>query len=244
MVFSKFPRKSRVRPFVCSKRIFSCYFWRKSNQNVGVGCAIEVVRNRQHLPHKQFQKIPLSPAAVHTPPHPRLCSSLASSLLIETMFISTTYPNSCRERIRMAGLQSLLIPHMLLWRAHHTRMAKQKNLSILHAMLPVSLSEGKCSRKLCLPQRVAFMCRAQHLLRRAHSIARVAKFVSSARDTDSHFPRLEGSCSLILCVPNATPAIFPKAHASPFCAHRTHSLPTLPHLYIPVRGYGGFATPE
>ena len=194
-----------VRPSVCSKRTFSCYFWRKSNQNVGVGCAIKDAKSRQHLPHKQFQKIPLAPAAVHTPPHPRFRSSLASSLLIETMFISTTHPNSCRERIRMAGLQSLLIPHMFLWRAHHTRMAKQKNLSILHAMLPVSLSEGKCSRKLCLPQRVAFMCRAQHLLRRAHSIARMAKFVSSARDTDSHFLRKHMLPHFLL----AEPAFYP-----------------------------------
>ena len=200
---------------------------------VGVGCAIEVVRNRQHLPHKQFQKIPLAPAAVHTPPHPQLCSSRASSLLIETMFISTTHPNSCRERIRMAGLQSLLIPHMLLWRAHHTRMAKQKNLSILHAMLPVSLSEGKCSRKLCLPQRVAFMCRAQHLLRRAHSIARVAKFVSSARDTDSHFLRKHMLPHFLL----AEPAFYPS------CAHRTAFLPALPHFYVPVKG-AGFAHPN
>ena len=113
LVFSKSPRKSRVRPSVCSKRTFSCYFWRKSNQNVGVGCAIKDAKSRQYLPHKQFQKIPLSPAAVHTPPHPHFGSFLASSLLIETMFISTTHPNFCRERIRMAGLQSLLIPHML-----------------------------------------------------------------------------------------------------------------------------------
>ena len=113
LVFSKSPRKSRVRPSVCSKRTFSCYFWRKSNQNVGVGCAIEDAGNCQVLPHKLYSTKLLSPAAVHTPPHPHFGSFLASSLLIETMFISTTHPNFCRERIRMAGLQSLLIPHML-----------------------------------------------------------------------------------------------------------------------------------
>ena len=85
LVFSKSPRKSRVRPFVCSKKTFSCYFWRKSNQNVGVGCAIKDAKSRQYLPHKQFQKIPLSPAAVHTPPHPHFGSFLASSLLIGRM---------------------------------------------------------------------------------------------------------------------------------------------------------------
>ena len=52
LVFSKFSRKSRARPTVCSKRIFSCYFWRKSNQNVGVGCAIKDAKSRQYLPHK------------------------------------------------------------------------------------------------------------------------------------------------------------------------------------------------
>ena len=85
LVFSKFPRESGVRPFVCSKKTFSCYFWRKSNQNVGVGCAIKDAKSRQYLPHKQFQKIPLSPAAVHTPPHPHFGSFLASSLLIGRM---------------------------------------------------------------------------------------------------------------------------------------------------------------
>lgn len=143
----------------------------------------------------------------------------------------------------LPALPHFLCPGEGVWGLCHTRMIERWSLLLLHAMLPVSLSEGKCSRKLCLPQRVAFMCRAQHLLRRAHSIARMAKFVSSARDTDSHFPRLEGSCSLILCVPNATPAIFPKAHASPFCAHRTHLLPALPHFYVPVKG-AGFAHPN
>ena len=155
-VFSKLPRKSRIRPTVCSKRTFSCYFWRSCGghtrmaelwglaaphatliaglpegacshrlcpphalapyavrSTVRVGCAIEDAGNCQVLPHKLYSTKLLSPAAVHTPPHPHFGSFLASSLLIETMFISTTHPNFCRERIRMAGLQSLLIPHML-----------------------------------------------------------------------------------------------------------------------------------
>ena len=66
----KFPILCRVRPSVCSKRTFSCYFWRKSNQNVGVGCAIEDAGNCQVLPHKLYSTKLLSPAAVHTPPHP------------------------------------------------------------------------------------------------------------------------------------------------------------------------------
>ena len=82
LVFSKFPRKSRIRPTVCSKRIFSCYFWRKSNQNVGVGCAIKDVGNCLALPHKQCPQKLLLPATVHTPPHPRFRTALASSLLI------------------------------------------------------------------------------------------------------------------------------------------------------------------
>jgi len=39
------------------KNLFSCYFWRKSNQNVGVGCAIEEAGSRQTLPHKSCWKI-------------------------------------------------------------------------------------------------------------------------------------------------------------------------------------------
>ena len=46
---------------------------------VGVGCAIKDVGNCLALPHKLYSTKLLSPAAVHTPPHPRLCSSLASS---------------------------------------------------------------------------------------------------------------------------------------------------------------------
>ena len=63
----EFPILRRVRPTVCSKRTFSCYFWRKSNQNVGVGCAIEDAGNCQVLPHKLYYTKLLSPAAVHTP---------------------------------------------------------------------------------------------------------------------------------------------------------------------------------
>ena len=86
-VFSKLPRKSRIRPTVCSKRTFSCYFWRKSNQNVGVGCAIEDAGNCQVLPHKLYSTKLLSPAAVHTPPHPHFGSFLASSLLMRRVKI-------------------------------------------------------------------------------------------------------------------------------------------------------------
>ena len=140
MVFSKFPRKSRVRPSVCSKRTFSCYFWRKSNQNVGVGCAIKDVGNCLALPHKQCPQKLLSPAAVHTPPHPRLCSFLASSLLIERMTTEWKYleapyavrstscggrtapdwrnieacqfcSRSCGEHTRLLGWQNLSVPH-------------------------------------------------------------------------------------------------------------------------------------
>ena len=87
LVFSTFPRKSGVRPFVCSKKTFSCYFWRKSNQNVGVGCAIEDAGNCQVLPHKLYSTKLLSPAAVHTPPHPHFGSFLASSLLMRRVKI-------------------------------------------------------------------------------------------------------------------------------------------------------------
>ena len=260
LVFSKSPRKSRVRPFVCSKKTFSCYFWRScggqypiagaakpaSSTRAGSVCRAQhrgggmCDRDCWKLSGSSAQAIsensPITCRRTYT--RPRFGSFLASSLLIETMFISTTHPNSCRERIRMAGLQSLLILHMLLWRAHHTRMTKQKNLSILHAMLPVSLSEGKYSRKLCLPQKVAFMCRAQHLLQRVHSIARMAKFVSSARDTDSHFPR--GRMFSPFCAyQTRRQQFFPKAHVPPFCAHRTHFLPALPHFYVPVKGVWG-----
>ncbi len=90
----------------------------------------------------------------------------------------------------------------LLRRAHHTRMTKQKNLSILHAMLPVSLSEGKCSRKLCLPQRVAFMCRAQHLLRRAHHTRMIERWSLLFLHATLPVSLPESTCSHISCLPS------------------------------------------
>ena len=165
MVFSKFPRKSRVRPSVCSKRTFSCYFWRKSNQNVGVGCAIKDVGNCLALPHKQCPQKLLLPAAVHTPPHPRFRTALASSLLIgrvaanlieERKLLLRRNKYACQKKVYiriscvchlnfLSALSHSHIPVKGVWGLCRTRMAEQKNLPALHAPLTTILSEGACS---------------------------------------------------------------------------------------------------
>ena len=49
-------RAESDQPLV-QKKDLPCYFWRKSNQNVGVGCAIEEAGSCQTLPHKSCWKI-------------------------------------------------------------------------------------------------------------------------------------------------------------------------------------------
>ena len=49
LVFSKFPRKSGVRPFVCSKKTFSCYFWRSCGGRYPIAGAAKPVSSARDV---------------------------------------------------------------------------------------------------------------------------------------------------------------------------------------------------
>ncbi len=97
-------------------------------------------------------------------------------------------------------------------------MMGQKNLSVPHASLAVSLSEGKCSHSLYLP----------HALSLYACAAPPAESVPECQE-----------CGICRCCTRSWQSVCQGANAPSCSARRTKSIPALPHLLSLLRGYGG-----
>ncbi len=178
----------------------------------GGGSTREFGRSCQRLPHKLYCRSFSAPAAVQTPPHPRLCSFLASNLLMGSAFLPD--PNA-------GNVQSVVSVHD----AFYTRLIEHSNLIKLHAPLKAVLPGNKCSHSLCVP------CLQRRFSGEIHAHA------CSACRTDFFIPSIipsRGYGGLPRPIARTVKSVSPARGAeSGFAREQMLSHPS------PVRGYGG-----
>ena len=143
LVFSKSPRKSRVRPFVCSKKTFSCYFWRSCGGQYPIAGAAKPASSTRagSVCRAQHRGGGMCDRDCWKPP-----ASAAQA-------ISENSPSaSCRTYTPTPP--ALFIPSLKFAdRKNGAQLIRWQNLSVPHTPPIVIFLESTCSHRPCLPHK-------------------------------------------------------------------------------------------